>query len=82
MYGMTKGLMKSTEDSWREIGTNGRKKEGSIRKKRKKKMRKEEQRNGMKKMRQEKWEIYTTSYRKFSEQKSLREGYCHESPRP
>jgi len=34
--------MKSTEDSWREIGTNGRKKEGSIRKKRKKKMRKEE----------------------------------------
>jgi len=34
--------MKSTEDSWREIGTNERKKEGSIRKKRKKKMRKEE----------------------------------------
>jgi len=39
---MTKGLIKSTGDSWRGIGTNGREKKGSTRKKRKKKMRKEE----------------------------------------
>jgi len=40
--GMTKGLMKSTRDGWRGIGTNGREKEGSTRKKRKKKMRQHE----------------------------------------
>jgi len=39
---MTKGSIKSTRDSWREIGTNGREKEGLTRKKRKKKTRKEE----------------------------------------
>jgi len=33
--------MKSTEDGWRGIGTNGREKKGSTRKKRKKKIRKE-----------------------------------------
>jgi len=34
--------MKSTRDGWRGIGTNGREKEGSTRKKRKKKMRQHE----------------------------------------
>jgi len=34
---MTKGLIKSTGDSWKGIGTNERKKEGSTRKRRKKK---------------------------------------------
>ena len=44
MDGTTKGSMKNTRDSWREIGTNGRekKRKGSTRKKRKKKIRKEE----------------------------------------
>ena len=50
-------------------------------KKRKKKLEKEEQKNGIKKIGWEKWEIYTTSYKKFLGRKFLREGYCYELPR-
>jgi len=53
-----------------------------MKKKKKKKSKKEEWKNGMKKTKWERWRIYMTSYRKFSEQKFLRERYCHELSQP
>ena len=84
---MTEDSTKNIRDNQKEIGRNGREKEKKdqkelMKKRKKKKSRKEEQRNGIKKMRQERQETYRINCRKFSEQKFLKEGYCHKSPQP
>ena len=81
----TRNSMKNIGDDQKGIERNKREKrkkdqKGLMKKRKKKKLRKEEQRSGMKKIRQERQGIYTMSCRKFSEQKFLREGYCCESP--
>ena len=70
---MIKDLIRSTGDSWKGIGKNGREKEKKdwkeLMKKRRKKqnLKKEGQRSGMKKT---KWESYIISYKKFWDKNS------------
>ena len=67
---MTKNSTKNIGDDWKGIEENRREKgrknlKGST-KKRRKKLKKKEQRNGMKKMKWERWGIYIMSCRKSS----------------